>query len=108
MESYLEELLVLCQRSEEYNAFMLDKMRGHGSSGQQLNPTVINAFKTGSFNQTVQELTTYYISMEEYYMVENVAKAIQIDEVSVRAEPATHTHTHSLPPALALPLPCVR
>jgi hypothetical protein len=79
VESYLEELLVLCQRSEEYNAFMLDKMRGGRG---QLNPVVVNAFKTGSFNQTVQELTTYYIAMEEYYMVENVAKAIQIDEVT--------------------------
>jgi hypothetical protein len=50
--------------------------------GGQLNPAAVNAFKTGRFNQAVQELTTYYIAMEEYYMVENVAKAIQIDEVT--------------------------
>lgn len=129
VESYLEELLMLCQRSEEYNAFMLDKMRG--GSGQ-LNPAVVNTFKTGGFNQTVQELTTYYIAMEEYYMVANVAKAIQIDEVRAATPPQRKpsllfgipTLVHLPPqrrplrlqedaypeaathPALALPLPC--
>ena len=28
VESYLEELLMLCQRSEEYNTFMLHRMQG--------------------------------------------------------------------------------
>jgi hypothetical protein len=33
VESFLEELLLLCQRSEEYNAFMLDKMRAGAGAG---------------------------------------------------------------------------
>ena len=34
MEGYLEEMLLVCQRSEEYNQFMLGKMAAdHGLSG---------------------------------------------------------------------------
>lgn len=79
VESHLEEMLLLCQRSEEYNAFMLAKLRS-GSGG--LSPAAANSFKTGQFNRVVHEMVGHYIGLEEFYMVENVAKAIRIDEHS--------------------------
>ena len=77
VESYLEEMLLLCQRSEEYNAFMLAQLRAAAGG---LSPAAANSFKTGHFNRAVHEMTAQYIGLEEFYLVQNVAKAIRIDE----------------------------
>ncbi len=81
IELHLEEMLLLSQTSEEYFHFMITKMREAGSVGAQISPRTSNAFKSGSFGRSVQELIGYYISLEEYFMVENVRKAIKIDEI---------------------------
>ncbi len=60
----MEEMLLLCQRSEEYNQFMLAKL---GSAGA-VSPTaesagLENTFRSGHFNMAVRELIAYYINM---------------------------------------------
>lgn len=62
MERYLEEMLVLCQRSEEYNTFMLGKM-AEACAPALLGAASENAFRSGQFNVIVRELIAYYINM---------------------------------------------
>ncbi|KAK9819498.1 hypothetical protein WJX81_007056 [Elliptochloris bilobata] len=81
VEGYLEELLLLCQRSEEYAQFVL------GAMAAAVAPAVLgaareNAFRSGPFSLLVRELGAYYINMEEFYLDENVGKAIRINEWS--------------------------
>ncbi|KAK9907313.1 hypothetical protein WJX75_001280 [Coccomyxa subellipsoidea] len=88
IEGYLEEMLVLCQRSEEYNQFMLAKLTGAaaGSGSPKADTASLeNSFRSGQFNVTVRELIAYYINLEEFYLEENVSKAITIDEWSADA-----------------------
>lgn len=80
IQVYLEEMLLLCQTSEEFISFMNARLRDAASAGAQLSPRAGNAFKSGVFNRTVQELSGFYIILEEFFMVENVKKAIRIDE----------------------------
>ncbi|KAJ7280500.1 hypothetical protein O6H91_Y371800 [Diphasiastrum complanatum] len=76
IEIFLEEMLLLGQTSEDYTHFMITKMR---EAAAQVSPR--NLFKGGSFYRSVQELIGHYIILEEFFMVENVKKAIKIDEV---------------------------
>jgi hypothetical protein len=62
VEGYLEEMLVLCQRSEEYNGFMLAKM-AEACAPALLGAARENAFRSGQFNVVVRELIAYYINM---------------------------------------------
>lgn len=80
IEVILEEMMLLSQTSEEYFDFMYTKLREAGSGGAQVSPREYNTFKTGSFGQSVLELVGYYVNLEEYFMGENVQKAIKIDE----------------------------
>ncbi|KAH9305483.1 hypothetical protein KI387_009887 [Taxus chinensis] len=80
IEIYLEEILSLTQLSEDYTQFMMTKMREVGSVDAQLSPRATNAFRSGAFSRSVKELTGFYIILEEFFMVENVRKAIKIDE----------------------------
>lgn len=80
VEALLEEMLLLCQRSEEYNAFMLAKLNAGSQPSGGLSPAAANTFKTGQFNRAVHEMVGHYIGLEEYYLIENVSKAIRIDE----------------------------
>lgn len=79
VEDYLQELLLLCQRSEEYNRFMLNRMADLVAPNP-LSPIRETSFRGGQLNVSVRELLGYYIALEEYYMEENVKKAIEIDE----------------------------
>ncbi|XP_072956166.1 conserved oligomeric Golgi complex subunit 4 [Typha angustifolia] len=80
VESYLEEILVLTQLGEDYTEFMVSKIRGLGSVASELGPRATKAFRSGSFSKMVQDLTGFYVILEEFFMVENVRKAINIDE----------------------------
>lgn len=80
VEVYLEEMLVISKRNEEYAHFMLAKMRDAEAFGAQVSPRAANVFKSGSLNRAVQEITSCYVLLEEFFMVENVRKAIRIDE----------------------------
>lgn len=62
LEGLLEEMLMLCQRGEEYNHFMVSKL------GQAFSPKAVpaaheNAFRIGAFNTAIRELTSYYINI---------------------------------------------
>ena len=59
---------------------MIAKVREAEAGGAQLSPGEVDAFKTGAFSRAVQELLGYYMTLEEYFMSENVSKAVRIDE----------------------------
>ncbi|OVA04695.1 Exocyst complex component Sec6 [Macleaya cordata] len=80
IELYLEEILSLTQLGEDYTEFMVSKIRGLRSVDPELGPRATKAFKSGSFSKVVQEITSFYVILEEFFMVENVRKAIKIDE----------------------------
>ncbi|KAK9800904.1 hypothetical protein WJX73_009018 [Symbiochloris irregularis] len=99
VEESLGELLLLCQRSEEYSQYMLAMLaRGAGSSTTQAasptapagsrasatrTPAVAqreNAFRAGAFCTAVRELVSCYTHLEQYYLEHNVSKAARIDE----------------------------
>ncbi|KAG0501331.1 hypothetical protein HPP92_001403 [Vanilla planifolia] len=80
VERYLEEILSLTQLGEDYTEFMVSKIRGLGSVDPELGPRATKAFRSGSFSRLVQDLIGFYVILEEFFMVENVRKAIHIDE----------------------------
>lgn len=112
VEGYLEEMLLLAQRAEEYNQFMLAKMTEalapaplpaacHNDFRRVLNavgrwpglctrqPSVAICIRlyglccrAGSFNVAVRELLNYYVAMEEFVMEKDVQTAISIRELS--------------------------
>ncbi len=71
---------------------MFDRLRAQPStssaseastySSEEQSASTINAMKTGPFTRSVQELVSYYLQLEEFYMVENVIKAVKIDCVT--------------------------
>ncbi|XP_068651260.1 conserved oligomeric Golgi complex subunit 4-like isoform X2 [Aristolochia californica] len=71
VEVYLEEILTLTQRGEEYTEYMISKIRGLSSVDPELGPRATKAFRSGSFNRVVQDLTGFYVILEEFFMVEN-------------------------------------
>jgi len=75
VELHLEEALLLCARAEEYTAFLLAKLRAAGAP-----PPALAALRSGAFGRALLELVALYIRLEEFFMVENVQKAIRIDE----------------------------
>ncbi|KAG2597982.1 hypothetical protein PVAP13_5KG309642 [Panicum virgatum] len=80
IELYLEEILALTQHGEDYTEFMVNKIRALRDVKPELGPQAMKAFRNGSFNKMEQDLTGFYVIFEEFFMVENVRKAIRIDE----------------------------
>jgi len=80
IELYLEEILSLMQLGEDYTEFMVSKIKGLSSVDPELVPRATKSFKSGSFSRVVQEITGFYVILEGFFMVENVRKAIKIDE----------------------------
>lgn len=80
VELCLEEILALTQLGEDYTEFMVNKIRGLRDVKSELGPQTMKAFRNGSFNKMEQDLTGFYVIFEEFFMVENVRKAIRIDE----------------------------
>jgi len=80
VELHLEEALLLCARAEEYSQWVGAKLRAAGAPHSQL-----AAFRAGAFSRAVVELVGLYIQLEEYFMFENVSKAIRIDELPAGA-----------------------
>lgn len=81
IEVYLEEILSLTQLGEDYTGYMISKIRGLSSVDPELGPRATKAFRGGNFSKVVQDITGYYVILEGYFMVENVRKAIKIDEL---------------------------
>lgn len=80
IEVYLEEILALTQLGEDYTEYMVSKIRGLSEVDPELGPRATRAFRGGSFSKVVQDITGYYVILEGFFMVENVRKAIRIDE----------------------------
>ncbi|KAG2598009.1 conserved oligomeric Golgi complex subunit 4-like [Panicum virgatum] len=80
IELYLEEILALTQLGEDYTEFMVNKIHALRDVKPELGPQAMRAFRNGSFNKMEQDLTGFYVIFEEFFMVENVRKAIRIDE----------------------------
>ena len=79
VEGFLSELLSLCTRGEEYTQYLLARM-GEAAAPSPLPPARETALRGGALSTTLRELLSYYISLEEYYVEESVAKAVRIDE----------------------------
>ncbi|KAK6127446.1 hypothetical protein DH2020_038795 [Rehmannia glutinosa] len=80
IELYLEEILSLTQLGEDYTEYMVSKIKSLTSVNPELGPQATKAFRSGNFSKVSQETTGYYVILEGFFMVENVRKAIQIDE----------------------------
>ncbi|KAF9589207.1 hypothetical protein IFM89_019716, partial [Coptis chinensis] len=80
IERYLDEILSLTQLGDDYTEFMVSKIRGLSSVDPELGPRATKTFKSGTFSRVVQDITGFYVILEEFFMVENVRKAIKIDE----------------------------
>lgn len=96
VESCLEELLGLCGRSEQYLQYVLMRLadvamlkeslggeersqgRQESTSPQQREASL----RGGGFATAVRELLSQYLTLEEYYVDESVAKAIRISSAS--------------------------
>lgn len=79
VEGHLEEMLLLAQRAEEYNQFMLAKM-ADAVAPAPLSAAYHNAFRGGAFNVAVRELLNFCVAMEEFVMEEDIHKAMSIRE----------------------------
>ncbi|XP_021297102.1 conserved oligomeric Golgi complex subunit 4 [Herrania umbratica] len=80
IELYLEEILSLMQLGEDYTEYMVSKIKGMTTVEPDLVPRATKAFRTGSFSKVAQDVTGFYVILEGFFMVENVRKAIRIDE----------------------------
>lgn len=79
VEAFLNELLTLCTRGEEYTQYLLARM-AEAAAPSALPPSRETSLRSGAMSTTLRELLSFYISLEEYYVEESVAKAIRIDE----------------------------
>ncbi|KAJ8748462.1 hypothetical protein K2173_003358 [Erythroxylum novogranatense] len=80
VELYLEEILTLMQLGEDYTEFMVSKIKGLSSVDPELVPRATKSFRSGNFSKVAQDITGFYVILEGFFMVENVRKAIRIDE----------------------------
>lgn len=80
VELYLEEILSLTRLGEDYVVYMVSKIKGLSSIDPELGPRATKAFRSGKFSTGLHEVTEFYVVLEEFFMVENVRKAIKIDE----------------------------
>ncbi|KAK5840136.1 Conserved oligomeric Golgi complex subunit 4 -like protein [Gossypium arboreum] len=81
IELYLEEILSLMQLGVDYTQYMVSKIKGMTTVDPDLVPRATKAFRTGSFSKVAQDITGFYVILEGFFMVENVRKAIGIDEL---------------------------
>lgn len=80
VELYLEEILSLTRLGEDYTVYMVSKIKGLSSIDPELGPRATKAFRSGNFSKGLHEVTEFYFVLEQFFMVENVKKAIKIDE----------------------------
>ena len=63
IEGFLEEMVLLCQRSEEYNQFVVAKLGAVASAAKTEAAARETSFRGGAFNMAVRELVSYYIAL---------------------------------------------
>ena len=59
---------------------MISKIEGLTSVDLDLVPRATKVFRSGSFSKVIQDVTGFYVILEGFFMVENVRKAVRIDE----------------------------
>ena len=82
IEEYLEEIVSMCQISREYNSFLHDKLTDgqHNDAHGLPHSSIASTFHGDHYNRSLHEVVGFYIRLEEFYMYENVALAIRINE----------------------------
>ena len=55
--------MLLCQRSEEYNQFVVAKIGAVGSAAKAEAAARETSFRGGAFNMAVRELVSYYMAL---------------------------------------------
>lgn len=63
IEGFLEEMVLLCQRSEEYNQFMVAKIGAVADAAKTEADAREASFRGGAFNMAVRELVSYYMAL---------------------------------------------
>lgn len=64
VEAFLEEMLLLCSRSEEYNLWILQSLASsHEAQPLSASNEQERAFRSGPFNAMLRQLIAYYINM---------------------------------------------
>ena len=63
IEGFLEEMVLLCQRSEEYSQFMVAKIGTAAGAAPAEASARETAFRGGAFNMAVRELVSYYMAL---------------------------------------------
>lgn len=63
IEGFLEEMVLLCQRSEEYNQFMVAKIGTVADAAKTEAAARETSFRGGAFNMAVRELVSYYMAL---------------------------------------------
>ena len=63
VEGFLEEMVLLCQRSEEYSQFMVAKIGAAAGAAPAEASARETAFRGGAFNMAVRELVSYYMAL---------------------------------------------
>nr|XP_043625780.1 conserved oligomeric Golgi complex subunit 4-like [Erigeron canadensis] len=79
IQVFLDEILLLTQLGEEYTEYMVSKIKGLSHVAPELVPKATKSFRSGNFSKVAQDMTSYYVVLEGFCMVENVRKAIKID-----------------------------
>ncbi|GKD76760.1 conserved oligomeric Golgi complex subunit 4 [Tanacetum coccineum] len=64
----------------EINAYKNNVVNGEDVDGLSGGDHVVDAAWSGNFSKVAQDITSYYVILEGFFMVENVRKAIKIDE----------------------------
>ncbi|GAA0161580.1 membrane traffic protein [Lithospermum erythrorhizon] len=80
IELYLEDILSLTQLGEDYTDYMVWKIWSLRFVNSEVLPNATKKFKSANWSKVLQDVTDYYVILEGYFMVENVRKAIKIDE----------------------------
>jgi len=69
----------MCTRGEEYIKYVLQAM-ADAAAPNALAPALETSVRGGPFGSSMREVLSYYISLEEVFVEESVAKAISIDQ----------------------------
>ena len=80
LERLIEEIVVLCVRSEEYNKVVKGVLGGAASQGVEHATRALGALGAGPLNCLVRELNSYYIALEDAYMeMKSLGRHARID-----------------------------
>ena len=79
-EKTIDEIVVLCVRSEEYNNCIKSVLSHAADKGVEKAQTTLNALVGSPLNCVVRELNAYYTSLEDRYMGRTIEMAIRMNE----------------------------